>query len=397
MKNLPNVTQSDIRKVNRAKILSVLREQGMVSKQDLAQTLHFSHTTINTHIQALMEEGLVELAGEGASIGGRKPLMLQIARHAKYAFGVNIAPERVTVLLSNMAGEIEERQTLDYPPSAALEQILAQVADRIDGMIAEHNLPRGKITGVGLSIPGAVDIKKNIIVLASNIGVRDFSLAAFSTRLGLPVFAENEAITASYAEQLVGKGRDKKNFVYISIAKGIGSSIVLGGRVYRSTNMNAGEFGHIKIMDAGLSCLCGRRDCWELFASKTALLRYYSESGGLDDGQTGDPLERLKNAYRQGEPIAIQTVEKYTHFLFWGIETILLTLSPDEVIIGGELGRFMEDIIRCGRDKLKINQRFYGYENTPITASAFEENGAVLGAPFLPLNQIYDFTREIQL
>lgn len=396
MQHLPKITQADLGKINRAKILNVLREQEVMSKQELAKVLRFSHTTVNTHIQSLIDDGLVELAGEGESIGGRKPLMLRIAKHARYSFGVYIAPERAIILLSNLRGEIELKQTITYHTGTSFERILEQVADTISGMITERHLPMEKIVGVGVSVPGSVDIEKNIIVFAPNIGVRNYSMQAFSEKVGLPVFAENEALTATFAEQLIGRGKTINNFVYISVAKGIGSGIVLGGRVYRSTNMNAGEFGHIKIMDAGLSCMCGRRDCWEVFASKTALLRYYSESGGLDDGQEGDPLERLKTAYHEGNALAIQTVEKYTHFLFWGIETILLTLSPDEVIIGGDLGRFMADIIHCGKDKLKINQRFFGYENTPISASAFEDNGAVFGSAFLPLNEIYDFTRKIQ-
>lgn len=229
MQYLPKITQADLGKINRAKILNVLREQEVTSKQELAKALRFSHTTINTHIQSLIDDGLVELAGEGESIGGRKPLMLRIAKQARYSFGVYIAPERAIILLGNLRGEIELKQTITYHPGTSFEHILEQVADAISAMLTAKRLPREKLVGVGVSVPGSVDIEKNVIVFAPNIGVRNYSMQAFSEKVGMPVFAENEAITATFAEQLIGRGKTINNFVYISIAKGIGSGIVLGG------------------------------------------------------------------------------------------------------------------------------------------------------------------------
>lgn len=388
MYRTPSITQDQIRLLNRSKILRLLREKGVMTKHEVALALGLSHTTINTCVQLLEEEGLVENVGMGRSVGGRKPVMIGLRADARHFFGVYIAPERVEILLVNLLGEEVGRRTI-LRSGGSFEEMLDEVRATIGGMIAERALDPARIGGVGMSFPGVVYADRNFVEYAPNPGIRNYSFDDFEEKLGLKLYLENESIAAAHAEQLIGKARDKSNIVYVSIAEGIGTGIVIDNRILRDISKKAGDFGHIRIRDEGRPCRCGRSDCWEVYASKTALLRYYAEN--LGEGAGEPTLAALQAAYHAGEPAAASAVETYTRYLFRGIEIILLALSPEEVIVGGDLGGFAADIIALGTETLRLNQQFYGYEEVPITASGFPENGAIIGSALLPLETVYSF------
>ncbi|NTV89831.1 MAG: ROK family transcriptional regulator [Clostridiales bacterium] len=395
MLNPANITQDRISDMNRVKILRKLRDKGQMTRFDLSSSLGLSHTTINTYIQQLIGEGLVETLGTAESMGGRKPLIIRLVKNARYSFGVNISFEKVEILLVNLLGDEIERQIFSYGSNDSFDDILEKLREKLWQIIKFQSVEPEKILGVGIAFPGRVDDDRNLVEYAPNLGIRNYSFEDFQKKLGLKLHLENEANVAAYAEQLAGNANGKGNIVYVSVAEGIGAGIIIQNYIYKSTRKKAGEFGHIRIMDAGLACKCGRKDCWELYASKPALLKYYSEFM-LEFGVAGkSTLEALERAYAGGETAARLAVEKYAGYLFMGIENILLALNPDEVIIGGELGAFSAEIIKVGVDKLGLNRKFYGYEDICIHSSGFRANGAVTGSAMLPLEDIYNYQKNV--
>lgn len=389
------ITQEDISRQNRVKILGMLWEKGCVTKHDLSSALHLSHTTVNAYIQSLQGEGLVEIVGMGESIGGRRPVVVGLVKGARHFFGVNLAPGRVKILTVNLLGEETARRELPRADGEAFEETLNRAGQSIREMIAAEQLDRRRIMGVGMTFPGVVNRARGRVEYAPNLGIRDYCLDGFAAELGLPLHVENEAVAAAAAEQMLGIAGRAENMVYVSVAEGIGAGIIIERGVYKSNNQRAGEFGHIGVVEGGLPCNCGRAGCWELYASKPALLRYYHEAGGGAPQEEAAALQELAAAFRRGEPAARRALEQYARYLFRGIENILLTLSPDEVVVGGDLGELMPAVIRMGTDELELNKRFFGYEHVPIRASGFRENGAVIGSALLPLDELYHFRRAL--
>jgi predicted NBD/HSP70 family sugar kinase len=294
----------------------------------------------------------------------------------------------VVILAVNLTGREIARYTI--APAPVFEDTLESIHKAILEIAESKNLDPSRILGLGMSFPGVVDSERKYVEYAPNIGLRSYSFTDFEKRLGLELFLENEAITAALAHRFVDSTIVGKNFVYVSVAEGIGTGIFIDGDIYKSSSKKAGEFGHIKVADNGLSCKCGRADCWELYASKNALIRYYRQQTGNNSESNENLLASLRQAFKKGEAQAMEAVQKYTRYLFRGIETILLSLSPDEIIIGGDLGELMDDIVSFGVNNLKLNSRFFGYESVPIRVSMFRETGAILGSALLPLYQVYD-------
>ncbi|NTV90653.1 MAG: ROK family protein, partial [Clostridiales bacterium] len=347
------------------------------------------------YIQLMINEGLVETVGTAESMGGRKPVIVRLVRNARYSFGVNISLEKVEILLVNLVGEEIERQIFSYGTGDDFVEILEKLQEKIRQIISFQNIDTGRILGVGIALPGLVNDDLNLVEQAPNLGLRNFSLDGFQSRLGIRVHLENEANVAAYAEQLMGIANREKNIVYVSIAEGIGTGIIIQNYIYKSTEKKAGEFGHVRIMNDGLPCKCGRKDCWELYASKPALLKYYNEYR-QDTGENGKTsLEALERDFANGGKAAVKAVEKYAEYLFMGIENILLSINPDEVIVGGELGTFTSEVIKTGIEKLGLNKKFIGYEDIKIHSSGFKNNGAVMGAALLPLEDIYNYQKNV--
>ncbi len=385
------LTQEQIREMNRVKIIKMLKSLGETTKQEIAVALGLSIPTVTTNIHQLVEAGLVEEAGVAQSTGGRKPIILKFIPDARHSFGVNLGSSMTEIILMNLNQDTVARSSFDYEESEAFESILDRIQKEIEAMIIEHKLERKNILGVGIALPGLVDDDHLVLENAPNLGIKNYSFEAFQSRMGLKISIENEANIAAFAEQLLGNARDKGNLVYISVTDGLGAGIIIENHIYKSNHKKAGEFGHIRVSDEDNLCKCGRKGCWELSASRKALMRSYSS---LKNEKIRD-LKRLFEAYHKGEPEAVEALSRYTTYLFKGIDNILLALNPDFVIIGGDLGMYSKDIVDLAQNKLHLTAKFFGYEETQILESGLKDNGALLGSALLPMEEIFNYKKNV--
>lgn len=375
------LTQKQIAKNNRMLILNLIRKKGVATKHDLYSTLELSHTTINTYVSELTKENLVEEAGFGESIGGRRPVTLQIAKDSGYFFGIYLAPSKSKIILVNLIGEELAREDVIYKKSIPFDDVLDKIFDSSREMLRTNKIKIKQVKGAGMAFPGVVNSKELYVEYAPNIGLRNYNLKDFEKKLGIKLYVENEAVAGLLSEQFSGDIKGSRNVVYVSVAEGIGTAVLIDGRVYKSNNGRAGEFGHVNVVPDGLKCNCGRHGCWELYASTTALKRY-SKTNIDNTGATKEVETNIKNDEESA-------IEEYTKYLFKGLESILLAVSPDEVVIGGEVGLKMNEIIDLGINKLHLNHNFYGYENTIIRATSSKENPAYAGSYLIAFSEVY--------
>jgi len=264
--------QKAISQKNRANILRFIRDHKDTTRHDIAAHLQLSHTTVKAYVEELCAEGLIEEAGMAASMGGRKPVIVRLVPNARFSLGVNVAPGHIELLLLNLLREEVDRRQLLFDTTRDFSDVLDELAQTIHDLLAECQVNRDKLLGIGMTFPGLVDDSQDMLIFLANLGGQNFSLKPFEKQIGLQVFAENEAQAVANAERILGGARDRSNLVYISIAEGIGAGIMINNAIYRSNGKNAGEFGHVHISDEPVSCNCGRTGCWERFASRDALL-----------------------------------------------------------------------------------------------------------------------------
>lgn len=391
MVKLKTLSQDQIREINRANILKIMKQHSEITKQDIAAALKLSIPTVTTNVNQLMEEGFVEEAGVGDSTGGRKPVILKFVENARFSVGVNISPDSVSLILNNLRHVTIDETCFEYKKEYSFKDVLNRLEAEINGLLRRNGIEKSKVSGVGISLPGLVDEAKLILEYAPNIKVRDFDFQEFQERLQLKIFIENEANVAAYAEIALKKTSSMRNVVYVSITEGVGTGIIIDQHIYKSKNKKAGEFGHMRISDSSSPCNCGRTGCWELFASKKALFRYYQEQTGIMPLS----LDQVFEEQSFNELAVHKAIESYIDYLFVGIENIILALNPEYVIIGGELGKYDKEMLKLINGTNPMKSNFVEYEGTKVVFSSLKDKGSLIGAALLPFDELFNYETNV--
>lgn len=391
MSKIGTLSQDQIKEINRVNIINIIKKNGEITKQEIANQLGLSIPTVTTNINMLIEDGLVEEAGVAESTGGRKPVILRFIEGARYSVGVNISPDHIDILLINLNAKHIDETSFLYRREYTFYDVLELLEDEIDKLLKKNRISKKRVTGIGISLPGLVDEDKLILENAPNIGVKDFDFSEFANRMGMHVYIENEANIAAFAETELGKAKNRSNVVYVSITDGVGTGIIVDHHIYKSSNKKAGEFGHMRITNEDLKCNCGRTGCWELYASKKALFKYYKESTGIRVSS----LENVFLAKNYQDANVQSALEKYTESLFVGIENIILGLNPEFVIIGGELGKYEQEMLTLVDRTMNLKSAYMEYEGTKILFSELQDKGSLVGAALLPFQEIFNYKKGV--
>jgi glucokinase len=229
---------------------------------------------------------------------------------------------------------------------AVVESMAAMVEETIAGVAREAGARRDEILGVGIGAPGPLDRARGIVVVAPNLGWRDYPLRdEISARVALPATLDNDANCATLGEWWQGAARGARHVVGLTIGTGIGGGIIIDGRLHHGVCDVAGEIGHTTIDLTGRYCRCGNYGCLEAYASGPAIAQRAREALERDEISSlhrmvdGD-LSRLTaatvyEAAKMGDPVARELVRDTATFLGAGIANLLNLFNPDVVVIAG--------------------------------------------------------------
>lgn len=271
------------------------------------------------------------------------------------------------------------------------EGLLAAILSVINTLIQKAE--GEKISAIGIGIPGHADSARGIAVFCNNIPLVDCDLAGFIKKeTGIPCFIGNDANAAALGEVLAGSAKEFKNAVMITLGTGVGSGIVINNRVYSGANGAAGELGHICLFPDGIECNCGRRGCFELYASATALKRLTREAMEKNpdsklwsiaktlDGVSG---KTAFDAMREGDAVGQAVVNEYISYLSIGVVDIVNLLYPEAIIFGGGLAKEGENILAPIRENIE-RECVSTYGGAPrLLVAELGNDAGIIGAAFL--------------
>ncbi len=385
MSRLKSMDQETIRILNEKKILNLLYRNNKLTKQEISQKLNISIPTVISNSNELIEQGFLEEAGVAQSTGGRKPTILKFLPDSRYSFGVCITKDRVRIILVNLNFNIIHEMAFNMPEKLYdFNDIICKVAEDVEYIMGNFNISYDKILGIGFSLPGTVDEKNLLLKNVPNLGLKNISFKEFQTYFKFPIFIENEANASAYVETFINFNDIKNSLVFISITEGIGTGLVIGNNVYKGFNKRAGEFGHMTIIKDGKKCNCGKNGCWELYASKKALLSEYRSAFDDVNGTLDDFLKRTEKDLK-----AKAILDAYIDFLAEGIKNIILTLDPKNILIGGEIFPYKDFLQEELIKKVFKNNSFYDETQCNVMFSSLGENAAVFGAALLPMESVF--------
>jgi predicted NBD/HSP70 family sugar kinase len=382
--NKASVARSDtIRNINRQIVLNYVRERAPISRAEISHETELQRSTVSLIVEELKDRGLVAEI-EGESTGGRPPLLLQLKAAGPIAIGVDLSTEQTVVATSDLAGRVLTQKS--FATDASAEKTLKKVIDCVNKLVKTDE----GIEAVGVSLPGLVDPETGNALFIPHFRWRDFDVAArLRAATGLPVKVDNDANAAALAELWFGRPevREVRNFVMILVEEGLGTGIVFDGQVYHGEAGAAGEFGHMTIgSNAPVACAAGGRECWEAFASERAALARYAKLAGRDGG-AGVSFKELVGRALDGERAAQTALLKTAHYLGVGISNVIKGLSPEAVIVGGEMARAWPLIADDIKKAVERNNICRGLQGPRIIPSTLGETPRLMGALSLVLSR----------
>jgi len=317
-----------------------------LTNANLVKQSGLSLPTITQLLAELADEGYIDILGSGNSSGGRKPNLLGLTRNAFFTISVDIERYSAKIALINSQNDyvVEPYQfELDLSDkNATVDVIAAQVKKVINNFESNND----RLIGVGISLPGLTNSDKGINYNFLNFDELSVS-SILEQRINLPVFIINDAKARALAELRFGKAKEAKNSLVIYIGWGLGTGLILDGKLYTGSDGFSGEFSHIPVVENGILCQCGKRGCLETVASGTALSRLAKE--GIARGEQTDLARLTGNSARhihymsvvdsalKGDAFSIDILSEVGSELGRGIAMLIQILNPELIIFGGQM------------------------------------------------------------
>ncbi len=317
------------RDLTRASVLRVIGLSGPLSRTAIAAALEVSPATVTALTRDLLADGLIESAGkEPVAVRGRPAELLRLAPGAATLIGAKVSASFVTGVTADLDGTATDEFHHDFDAS------VAEPIDALAAVLEPHVRAGGySVLGVGLGVPGSVDVSTGLVT-APTLGWDRLPVGSRLTQmLGLPVVIDNDVHTLAVAEHLYGRASDVDDVLTVTIGRGIGLAITLGGRVHRGRMGGAGEFGHTRAVADGPVCACGRRGCLEAIASEPAILAKAITEGVV--GKRATILE-LRALADDGDARAAALFAEAASALGTSVGNLVNVLAPTLVLISGE-------------------------------------------------------------
>ncbi|MCI9505528.1 MAG: ROK family protein [Oscillospiraceae bacterium] len=282
----------------------------------------------------------------------------------------------------------------------SMEQMGETLAEMAIALAEENNIPRDQVASVGMGFPGPVDNKRGVVVKTVNIPIRSMPVAEmFHKYWDLPVYLGNDADCAALGEFYHYEDKNIESLILVTLGTGIGTGIILGGKIHTGINGCAGEGGHIVIVHNGDQCTCGRKGCWERYASANALIR--QTIAAMDEhpdsamwGLAGGALNRVDGrtafeAMRKGDATARAVVDQYLEYLGEGLSNFVNIFQPEVIALGGGVSHERDEDLLVPLQSMVLEQCFgrEAEKHPKLVKARLGNDAGIIGAALLGLAQ----------
>ena len=309
--------------------------------------------------------------------------------------GIDVGGTNVKIALVDEKGKIIYSNSVPTYAKMGYEYTVNNIKQAIKDLMKETNTDSKTIEGIGFDFPGQVDYKTGVVKLAPNIpGWVNVPIAKMiEDEFHIPTRIDNDVRCAALGEMKFGAGQGCENFVCITVGTGIGSGLVVNGKLVRGASNAAGEIGHIKLqMKDGPICGCGDTGCLEAFASGPSIVAMaqdyikggkstkFRELAGVDNEIT--PYIVAKAA-EEGDPVARKIFEIVGEYIGLGLTSVINLLNPEKVIIGGGVAEAGDLLLNPIRKTIKERAMVVAGNAVEIVPAQLGNSAGVIGASML--------------
>lgn len=374
---MKKATRQHTKQHNRDLVLRTVFSRHPISRAEVARLTHLTRTTVSEIVGSLLREGLVEEVGLGESIGGKSPILLSVVADSRYLIGLNLAQDKFIGAIVNLSGEI--RKTVEMPvPGGDGKKALKLVYRIIDRLVG---MKLGPIVGISVGTPGLVNTREGVVVNAVNLDWRDLPLGQLlEEKYGMPVSVLNDSQATAIGEFVYGgEHQNDENLIVVNVKHGIGSGILINGRLFQGDGGGAGEIGHVVVQEDGELCRCGKRGCLETVSSARAVLARLNCTS----------LEEAQAAFLAGDAKAVQAVNDAAHYLGISLANLIGILNIQKIVLTGDMPGFGSAWLAAVDESMRNAAFTRMAGSTKLELGQLDYRACILGASAFPLLDDY--------
>ena len=375
-----------------AEIMGRVRaEAGPISRARLIEALNFSRGKISAEVARLIEKGLLAEDGLAESEGGRRSSLLIIPPSAGLVAAVDIGATSIDVALTTLGSELLAQRDAPADVREGPLSVLDQVKSLLAELLEQQGVSPRDVLAIGVGVPGPVEQASGLLTVPpimpgwDRFPIRD----AFAGEYAAPVFVDNDVNVMALGEHWGGVAKGVADVIFVKIGTGIGSGIIVGGRLHRGAQGCAGDFGHICVDPDGPLCSCGNAGCLEAMAAAPAivlqaercaregesplLMALLKEKGELTMKYVGE-------AARRGDYCALTNVRRSGRLIGQTLASAVNVLNPSMIVIGGGVSRVGHALLAEVRSAVYQRSLPLATRNLQIVMSELDGVAGVTGA-----------------
>lgn len=377
-----------IKSHNRETVFDVIRRHGPVTKPEIAAITGLTRAAVSRITDDLVAMEFVRKVGLAESNGGRRAELFQVSGEYYFALAIDLSFSVPRIVAVSAYGEILEHFDMDSDNSLAdVDNLIRCLRQILEAKV----VAKRECVGIGVVVPGLFDIRTGTVMQAYALNWIDIPLKTLLREaFDLPVVVEKDTCAGLLAEEYYGGMKRAENSIYVSVGSGIGSAMMIDGKLHRGSASMAGELGHIVIDEGGPLCRCGQRGCLEAHISGRRLLEMVKQAatehpGGrlsalmrIVDEKSPDPCS-IYEAAEMGDPEAIRIVRKVGEYLARGLGSAIMLFNPEVVFIGGEISRGRKLLVQSIQDALPRYGLRLAIARTSIVPASFDSSQGMMG------------------
>ena len=325
-------THNTVKTEHMVTILHLIHRHPGITKPELCSQTGLMPSTVHGAVARLLEDKLIVRHGAAASNGGRRAGQYRLAPDIGYVGSISIRLNHLEVGIFSLS--LQPLAQAELPLAMAdqgPESYTGQAVKLLESCMEQNHLPRGKLLGVGVTLPGPVDFRTGVVQQLCRAPMwQQFPIGQrLQQALGCPVVVDKDAYAALELLAQTGEIQNTQSCAYLSICEGIGSALMINGKVFRGGHSLAGEIGHITVRKDGIPCPCGNIGCLELYCSDIGIVQQYNAQ--TSSKQT--TVAQVVALAQGGDAAASRVLSQAISYLVDTTSTMIMTYDPKELLI----------------------------------------------------------------